>query len=254
MNIVFLGVGEACDENYPNASILVNAADDNRQTQVLLDCGFTTPHIYFAACNNADELDALWISHFHGDHFFGTPLLLLRFWEMGRRKPLLIIGQPGVEERISAAMDLAYATLRSKFNFPLRFVELEPGRSVAEAGINWQAAANDHSAPSLSVRLEKNGKKIFYSGDGRPTASTVELARGCDLVVHEAFRVNGETPGHGSISGCLDFALAAGVKNLALIHLQRHERLHQRRQIEELIKKVAGPKVFIPEPGDIFTI
>ena len=105
MEIQFLGVGEACDEEHPNTSLLVTTSKGG---SFLLDCGFTTPHIYFGLHRQVDELDAVWISHFHGDHFFGIPLLLLRFWEMGREKRLIIAGQDGVKEKVHSAMELAY--------------------------------------------------------------------------------------------------------------------------------------------------
>lgn len=102
----FWGVGEACDPERFNTSLLVLSGSKNHY--ILLDCGFTTPHRYFADCSEPNQLDALWISHFHGDNFFGVPLLLLRFWEMGRTRPLLSVGPPGLAEKVAQAVDLAY--------------------------------------------------------------------------------------------------------------------------------------------------
>ena len=74
MEIHFLGVGEACDGNQPNTSILLKT--DSRETAgpILLDCGFSVPHQYLSFNPPAEELETVWISHFHGDHFLGTPL------------------------------------------------------------------------------------------------------------------------------------------------------------------------------------
>lgn len=247
MEIVFLGVGEACDPDNPNTSLLVKSD----RHQVMLDCGFTTPHIYFKTCDNADELDALWISHFHGDHFFGVPLLLLRFWEMGRGKPISIIGRPGTEDLVSRAMELAYPGLMPRFDYPVRFIELSSGDESEAVGFLWRAAENDHPEPCLAVRLEQTGKSMFYSGDGRPNPETIRLAAGCDLAVHEAFRVSGETPGHGTVAGCLEFARRAGVEAMALLHVQRQERAGHEEEIRALLVE-SGLKVFLPESGDRF--
>lgn len=249
VEVIFIGVGEACDPMYPNTSLLVK----NDEQQVLLDCGFSTPPLFFKSSASGDELDGLWISHFHGDHFFGTPLLLLRFWEMGRSRLFTIMGRPGVAEIIRRAMDLAYPNMYSRLGFPIEFIELEPGAKVAAAGFSWQAAVNDHPEPCLAIRVEQAGKALFYSGDGRPTPESLQLARGCDLVVHEAFRASGETPGHGTISGCLDFARRAGVANLALLHIQRNER---REKLPEIRAAIAGSglNVLLPEPGETFKL
>jgi ribonuclease BN (tRNA processing enzyme) len=250
--ILFIGVGEACDPLYPNTSLLLkNPAGQGR---VLLDCGFTTPHLYFRQCSDPEELQVLWISHFHGDHFFGAPLLLLRFWEMGRRKTLYILGPQGVDEKICQAMDLAYPNFREKLQFALHFQNVEPGRSHSAAGLTWNTAANEHSERSLAVRIEDKEKSLFYSGDGRPTPETLALAAGCDLLVHEAFRLSGDTPGHGNVLACIDFAKKSGVKNLALLHINRNERADRLEEIQEVIRKTVDLHIFLPEPGDCFVL
>jgi ribonuclease BN (tRNA processing enzyme) len=250
--IQFIGVGEACDPLYPNTSLLLK--NQAGQGRVLLDCGFTTPHRYFKDCSDPEELQVLWISHFHGDHFFGVPLLLLRFWEMGRKTPLHILGPQGVDEKICQAMDLAYPNFRARLIFTLDFQEVEPCRSHSAAGLTWNTAANEHSERSLGVRIEGKEKALFYSGDGRPTLETQTLAVGCDLVVHEAFRLSGETPGHGNVLACIDFARQSGVKNLALLHINRNERADRLAEIQKVTRKTADLHVFLPEPGDCFVL
>jgi len=249
MDIHFLGVGEACDSNQPNTSILVKTSAAETAGRILLDCGFTVPHLYFSLDPGPDELEVLWISHFHGDHFFGTPLLLLRFWEMEREKPFQIVGPPGVESLIRQAMDLAYPTLVNRFGFQLIFSEMEQGAKKEIADMLWQAAYNVHSQPCLALRLELQDKTIFYSGDGRPTPATQALAQGCDLIIHEAYGFKDTTPEHGSITTCLEFSRKAGVKRLALLHLQRDLRLQALTTIADIREKYTGIIIMIPESG-----
>ena len=126
---------------------------------------------------------------------------------------------------------------------------------VEVAGCRWRTAAGMHSQRALALRLDDAENSLFYSGDGRPTPATEKLATGSDLVVHEAFRLGGETPGHGSIQGCLDFAAKTGVPNLALLHIQREERLFSRNEIEVCLKQHSSSgKVWMPEPGVCFTL
>lgn len=250
--ILFVGVGEACDPLYPNTALLLK--NETGQGRVLLDCGFTTPHLYFQYCSEPEELQALWISHFHGDHFFGVPLLLLRFWEMGRRAPLTILGPPGVEEKICQAMDLAYPNFRARLDFPLHFQEVESGYAHEAAGLTWVAAKIEHAEPALAVRVADQEKSLFYSGDGRPTRETLALAVGCDLAVHEAFRVSGHTPGHGSVLACLDFARQSGVKNLVLLHINRNERAERLREIQAIIARTVELQIVLPEPGSVIRL
>lgn len=254
MEILFLGVGEACDGNQPNTSILLKTDAKETAGKILLDCGFSVPHQYFSLNPSAEELEILWISHFHGDHFLGTPLLLLWFLESNRTKPLNIIGPPGVKAKIEQALELAYPNLISRLGYSLLFHEIIPEEQLHISDSTWKAAYNEHSQPCLSLRLEIHEKSIFYSGDGRPTPMTQFLAAGCDIIIHEAYEFEDSIPGHGSISTCLDFARNSGVKRLALVHMQRDLR---KQAVDALIKfqrEYADIEIMLPEKGSTISL
>lgn len=252
MKVHFLGVGEACDPECFNTSLLV--LSESKKHYILLDCGFTTPHRYFADCFYPEQLEALWISHFHGDHFFGVPLLLLRLWEMGRVSPLLLIGPHGLQEKIEMALDLAYPALGGKLRYALQYLPVSEAASFEAAGFSWQTAAMDHSQPCLALKVTNGGKSLLYSGDGRPTEAAVQLARGCGLAVHEAYSVSGQIPGHGSIAGCLALAREAGCARLALVHLSRVERERAADELRVLCPPGGGLEVFLPEAGEVLAV
>ena len=254
MELNFLGVGEACDGNQPNTSILLKTNASETAGRILLDCGFSTPHQYISLNPSAEELEILWISHFHGDHFLGTPLLLLWFWEMNRAKPLNIIGPPGVKAKIDQALNLAYPNLMSRLGYSLLFHEAIPEVQLHISDSIWKAAYNEHSQPCLSLRLELNGKSIFYSGDGRPTTITQSLASGCDIIIHEAYGYEDAVPGHGSISTCLNFARTAGSKRLALVHMQRDVRTQFLDALKDLQKEYTDIEIILPEKGSTISL
>ena len=254
MKVTFLGVGEACDPVCNNTSILVEFGLGAKKHYILLDCGFTTPHCYFSFNFEADSLDSLWISHFHGDHFFGVPLLLLRLWEMGRTKSLQIIGQKGIREKIDSALDLAYPGFGDKLQFTLQYQIVEPSVTLQSAGATWSFAENIHSQNCLSVKIDNGDKTIFYSGDGCSTGQSSDLALGCDLIIHEAYRVVGHTPNHGNVKDVVSFARKAGAKNLAVVHVAYFERRQQAENIEREFEKSGDVHAFLPESGDIFTL
>ncbi len=250
MKVVFLGVGEACDERLPNTSVWVQTEAAGQRKSVMLDCGFTVPSLYWQQTSNQEDLDALWISHFHGDHFFGVPALLLRLWEMKRNKPLTILGQTGIARIVTQAMELAYPGFFQKLTYPVVFHEIEPGRRVRVVGLDWSAAQSIHGQRNLAVRVEDGEHSIFYSGDGLFSPETLSLARGCSLVVHEAFRLDPLTPGHGTVRQCLDFAREAGAAMLAIVHVQRDERRDRYTEILKVLKESNDRQVILPEPGD----
>jgi ribonuclease BN (tRNA processing enzyme) len=254
MKIIFLGVGEALDANQPNTSILIMNSNQQQKGQILLDCGFTVAHQYFKLKPTADELELVWISHFHGDHFLGIPLLILRFWEMNRLGPLTIMGPKGIADKVSLALELAYPGLQDRLDFSLIYKEIMPGPPLQINGFIWQTAFNEHSQPCQALRLANDNKSLFYSGDGRPTPETLILAKDCDIIIHEAYRFHEETPGHGSVAECIEFAKQAGVSRLALLHIQHADRQQFMVEMQNMVEDFPGIDILLPESGETMKI
>jgi ribonuclease BN (tRNA processing enzyme) len=248
MEVVFVGVGEAFDHKRPNTSILLQAADGGKS--VLLDCGFSAPMYFWDLCPAPLDLDAVWISHLHGDHFFGLPQVLLRFHEQEREKELIVAGGPGVEKSIKAALDLAYPGVREKMGYSLRFLEVTPGSDFKLPGFTCRVAKVEHAVYSLALRLEDASNSVFYSGDGRSTPESSALAADCDLVIHEAFGLDPVKPDHGSVRESIEFAVRAGAAHLALVHVQRDVRAEKAGEIREMLAQISGMQAFLPRSGD----
>ena len=254
MEITFLGVGEAFDENIPNTSMLIRTGIAEEPLTVLLDCGYSVPPRFWRQELQPDTLDCIWISHFHADHAFGLPSLLVRFWEEKRKKDLCFLGQKGIETFVLKCLDLAYPNFYPRLEFALRFKEVEPEKPLIAFGLSWSTAVNDHPQRDLALRIEVQGKSLFYSGDGRPTSETRTLAKGVDLMVHEAFHLSKDIPGHGTIAGSVEMARACRARSLALVHIHRIIRRKRFEEIRELAKSVQELEVIVPEPGDRIVI
>src|SRR5690242_575806 len=71
-------------------------------------------------------IDVVLLSHFHGDHFFGLPFLLLEYsYLTKRRTDLTIIGPPGVEEKVEALLGIGYPGMRERDDgYRTRYVEV----------------------------------------------------------------------------------------------------------------------------------
>ncbi len=248
MEIFFIGVGEACDSAHGNTSALVTT---DSGTRILLDCGFTVPHHYFQTFADAPEPDYIWISHFHGDHFFGLPLLFLRLWQMNRTRPLPIVSQQGVADKVKNGLELAYPGFEKKLSFELQFHTVNPTETASIGGLNWSTAVTEHSQYNLGLLLDDGTKRLYYSGDGRPTRQVQELVQGCDYIIHEAFKLVDEFPYHGSIASCLELADNGGVKKMALVHLDRTFRTNELDRINTILQ--TRPGTLLPVAGDRLT-
>lgn len=143
----------------------------------------------------AEEIDAVVISHFHPDHTFGWPFLLLEFMQRGRDRPLFVVGPPGVEAfladmlRLGAVTDI-HASAHAALD--IRYVEIDG--SVQEAGsVRFRGIRVDH-VPHLECFgyvLDRGGRRVGYSGDTSPCPGLDELAGSVDVLVLEC---NGRHP------------------------------------------------------------
>jgi len=249
LEVIFLGVGEAFDEALPNTSILIRHQGGDLPATFLLDCGYTAPPPFWREKAEVNMLDGIWISHFHADHCFGVPALLVRFWEEGRDKGLTLLGQKGIESFTRKCLDLAYPGFYERLTFPLRFIELEPEKKMEILGLDFRTAETAHYQRALALRIDVAGKSIYYSGDGKPTPESMALARESEFIIHEAFHMETEIPGHGTITGSIDMAKRCEAFLLALVHIQRDVRGQAKDRIHELKKMSSPVNVIIPEPG-----
>lgn len=86
----------------------------------LIDCGEGTQVQLRKNRIKFSRINHIFISHLHGDHFFGLPGLVSTFRLLGRDKELHIYGPKGIKEAITMLLKLG----DSWTNYPLRFHEL----------------------------------------------------------------------------------------------------------------------------------
>ena len=243
MRVTYLGVGEAFDTELANTSLLVETAGST----ILLDCGYSVPQQFWRRVQDPEKLDAVYLTHQHADHYLGIPALLVRFFEDGRKKPLVVCGHPALAEAASGLLDLAFPNLREKFTYAVRFVGFTDSLSIGDATL--RIAQAEHPVPNCAVRVSASGKALCYSGDGTPTPATEKLFAGADLLAHEAFKREEEKFGHGSMRAVKALATKLGLRDVDLVHINRTVR----RQVKENAAFVKG-WARIPEQGESRTL
>ncbi len=246
MQVQILGCGEAFDERFPNTSMLLR---DGNFT-ALFDCGYSVPPRVFSAAR-ADEIDLIWISHAHADHYFGLPAVLGRWWEEGRTKPLTILSQSGVLDQIRDVLEYGYRTLAARFQFPIDYRAAVEHETVEAHESRFSFAPSRHAVSNFAIRVERGGKSFCYSGDGMFTKESAALFEGSDLLVHEAFFFE-KSAVHADIGALLEMAKERRVRGLALVHVQRDLRRSGDRVREAM--EASGLTVSMPEPGDILEV
>ncbi|MDQ7032178.1 MAG: ribonuclease Z [Desulfonauticus sp.] len=244
MKITFLSVGEAFDEHLANTSLLVST----EKLDLLIDCGFSVPPYFWQHTKNPLDLTAIYITHLHGDHYFGLPQLLLRFYEHNRSKELIILGPKGIKEKLLTILDYAYSGLTNKLGFNLIFQELEADEEFSLSPLLIKTFQSQHPVNCLGIGILEGKTKIYYSGDGLPGQKARDFCKLANLVILETYTIDAPKPGHNSIKQAID--IATQCKMIALVHIQRNER-KTLKQFSHLIDNNFNIPVFIPDKGSI---
>jgi ribonuclease BN (tRNA processing enzyme) len=189
----------------------------------LLDCG---PSVLQAAKRvpwDLTRLDAVMLTHLHGDHFGGVPFLFMEYrYETPRTRPLTIYGPVGTEHRIKALFRVLYErTAADPLPFRVEYRELAPGGAVQIGGAQVTAIRVRH-VPELvafAYKVEAGGRALLYSGDTAWTDELAAHARGVDLFVCECSTFETKLDIHVSYPEIAEQARSLGCRRLVLSHL-----------------------------------
>lgn len=123
MKLTILGCYSATPRkfNNPTAQLL-----EIKGRLFLIDCGEGTQVALRKSKSKFARVKHIFISHLHGDHFYGLIGLISTFHLLGRDATLTIYGPTGIRQVIELQLKFS----GTKLNFPLEFIELESRESI----------------------------------------------------------------------------------------------------------------------------
>jgi ribonuclease Z len=229
LNVFFAGTaGSVPTARRGLPALLVRRGGD----RLLFDCGEGTQRQLLRSVGLPD-LEDVFVTHFHADHWLGLPGMLKTFDLRGREAPLTIHGPSGLRELLDA-MRAVYGRL----SYPVEIVELGAGERVARddyvvatfpvehraRAIGYALVEEDRPGefdPAAAARLgvregpdfgrlqqgetvagvspeqvvgpARRGRKVVITGDTAPCDAVGVAADGADLLVHEATFVDEES-------------------------------------------------------------
>ncbi|MGP0102779.1 MAG: ribonuclease Z [Solirubrobacteraceae bacterium] len=193
--------------------------------RLLFDCGEGTQRQLLRSVGLLD-LDSIFITHFHADHWLGLPGMLKSFALRERTEPLTVYGPVGLKQ-LMGEMRVVFGRLPYRCDI----VELEPAETVQRDGYLIAAipvchkgsafgyalveeARPGHLDPQLAQELgvtpgpdfgrlqrgetvagvrpeqvmgpTREGRKVVLSGDTAPCEALAIAAHQADVLVHEA--------------------------------------------------------------------
>ena len=198
----------------------------------LIDCGATSLVALKRDGIDPGSIDAVLLTHFHGDHSGGVPYLILDGQFMKRERPLVVAGPPGVRHRMTAVFEAALPTSsRTEQRFAVTYVDL--GESATRIGpLEVVALPVAHLAETVphGLRVRLDGRIVAYTGDTDWCAALPRLADSADLFIAEAYSFEKHIPQHLSHATLLAHREELRAKRMVLTHagaetLARHDEL-----------------------------
>ena len=196
---------------------------------LLIDCGASSLVALKRHAMPPDSIDAIVLSHLHGDHFGGVPFFVLDAQFSQRSRPLFIAGPPGVKQRVLQAMDVLFpGSSGSRKPFAVEFGELgRVAKAVAGASISALPVVHTPGANAHGIRVELTGRIIAYSGDTEWTDALVDLAAGADLFICEAYFFEKRVPYHLDYRTLIARRTELRCKRLVLTHMSEDMLAHR---------------------------
>jgi ribonuclease BN (tRNA processing enzyme) len=199
---------------------------------------------------NLEDLDAVWISHLHADHFADMPMLYYAwaYAQMPMRK-IPVLGPAGWARRVE---DFVESASEHRMASIFQVVEIKD-RGIAEIGrLKIQARAVEHGVPAFGLTASLGESRLAYTGDSGPCDNLVALATGARVLVSEVGTDVIEIPSvHCSPEDAGTTAQQAGVRRLILTHLS--PSLSEEEAIERAAEQFNGP-IEVARPGSLIEV
>ena len=189
MRFTFIGCGDAFGSGGRLQTCFHVAGE---QANFLIDCGASSLIGLKDHRIPLNAIQAIFVTHFHADHFGGIPFFMLDAQFLSKRsEPLTILGPPGLSTWFERVMETAFpGSSKTVPKFSVSLVEISANEQRTVAGVNVTSFRADHGdpgGPSLSYRFETEGKIVAYTGDTEWTDELISAAKDADLFVAEAY-------------------------------------------------------------------
>ena len=149
LDLVFLGTGAGVPSRDRAMS---SVALKNGSSVILFDCAEGTQRQLMLSPVSFMKVDAIFVTHMHGDHMLGLPGLLQTMGFAGRDRPLTLCGPAGFRSSLEKLLGACDGDVESE----LDVLELPPGESVKVPGGRVTAFATEHGTPSLGYVYDQD--------------------------------------------------------------------------------------------------
>ena len=222
-DLLFLGTGASIpSRNSALPCVAVRRGSDI----ILFDCGEGSQRQLMCSRMSFMKIRGIFITHLHGDHFFGLPGLLQTMGMSGRTDSLVVCGPRGFSE----ALRMSLSVCEGEIEYPLEIRDVDPGDTVQVGDLTVSVFKTEHGILSQGYVLREPdvrgtidgkrarelglegrdftelenggtvngialadvcsppvpGRSVAYTGDTTKCQTVIDAVKGVDILIHEA--------------------------------------------------------------------
>ncbi len=238
MKMVFLGTGgSGGPPGRAHNCILIETKD----TRILLDagedCSWRLEEYGLTLC----DLDTVYVSHLHVDHYIGLFDASVRALAHGCRRLTLAIAEPLVQH-IDTVLGILPASIRGN----ARLLLLHGDNENTLGDIVLKPIKSCHAVECFGLVVSQHGVKVVYTADtSEPCPNILRYSRDATIIVHEAALPSGleelaKEKGHTTVSQLIKLAKQQRSSLVASVHLSI-ESLRELQYSRDLPNNVIVP-------------
>ena len=210
---------------------------DGPRSRVAIDFGTSSLIALAQQGIEPNSIDAVLLTHLHGDHCGGVPFLLIDAMLASRRaRPLTIAGPRDLVRRMGEIREALFPGSHVMTpTFPLEWLELTPGtrQPVLDCAVTAQPARHTAETNPTALRVEIGGKVIAYTGDTEWTDDVAAAARDADLLIAECYYYAKPIKWHLNYPAIAAARATTGARRVILTHMSREMLAHAGEVPEE---------------------
>jgi ribonuclease Z len=158
LDVVFLGTSGSAPtaRRSPSATLIRRGGE-----RMLVDCGEGTQRQLLRSSVGLVDLEEVFLTHLHADHYLGLPGLLKTFALRGRMLPLTVYGPQGTRALVSSL-----GRVFGKLTYPLVVTDLDIGDVLQRDGYRLQSFETRHGVESIGYSLIEDGRPGRFDVEG----------------------------------------------------------------------------------------
>jgi len=231
VNLQFIGAGDSESLQYYNSNLLI----EHQQKRLLVDCGWTAKQALADLKLSMLDIDAIFITHVHGDHVFGLERFGFetRYVHGGYRIKLFVpkILLPLLwDETLKGSMGYSSDGLNTLDDF-FDVIPLEgDAPEFTWQNLNFETFPTPHTKgkPSFGIRLPQ---RFTFTSDTNVIVDFKSLIADDTYVFHDAYTAGDFHPAHATLQEMRKAYDSQVLKRIHLVHYDdeishREEQLH----------------------------